>query len=304
MQGKKFMERNPELRVLIESMDHGELRFGLRVATEKVMTYYHDYAVGLPDESAWKHGKVEHVTHGTEAIREYSTRFDLVGIEIDVVAFPLVAHDTGRLIHEHVQRATGKMLPWRHGEESALLAAEALGGIGKTPIGRAMLLAIKHHSDMVTPTIEQLGGSKAAFALTGIVRDFDKMTSFDDASKYTNVEEFKQKKILTSFSTQRKDDPTFGDEKGSIQPAEHLETFLAGKALERRRCASYEAYMLQYLAWCFDIQNEEILELCVAKGGPKIVFTYLLGQLEAGSPEQYRKLDAWAKTWKDGLLVR
>ena len=153
------------------------------------------------------------------------------------------------------------------------------------------------------PTLAQLHGDQASHALTCLLRDFDKLTGFDDAGRYTADGEFKRKQILTNFSTQRQADPTWGDEKGKIVPETMLDTFLAGKALVRRDCQSYEAYMAQYLAWTFDIQNPEALELSVKRGGPKVVYDYLLAQTKEGAPEQYAKLKAWGETWQGGVLT-
>ncbi|MEO5927939.1 MAG: hypothetical protein ABIO72_04420 [Patescibacteria group bacterium] len=295
-----FMERNPELRELIAA---SEIASGqLLNYTEAIRGVYIDYAHGLPNNSAWKTGKLEHVGHAAKDVRTYADLFGLTGKELDVVVFLVTAHDTGRLIHELVQRANGKRLPWPHGVESANFAQHIFGAKRRDPLCLAMYLAIHHHSDIETPLLEAIG-DKATHALICLLRDFDKMTGYENALKYVSDEEFKQKQIDTNFSVQRKSDPTWGDEKGKIDPETMLDTFLAGKALVRDDCQSYEAYMLQYLAWVFDIQNREVLEISIKNGGPKHVLTYLLLQLAHGAPEQHERLMAWAETWQDGILL-
>lgn len=300
-----FMARNPELRELIKDSDPN-LAAGLNAAMEDVVQYYKTYAVNLPDDSAWKHGKLEHIEQGLHGLVKHAEQFGLDEVEERVLAFLLVAHDTGRLLHEHIQDRTDAPLPWRHGEESSLFAIRALGEYAKTPLGKIMVLAIKHHSDIKTPTLEDFDGFKPAHALTGLVRDLDKMSGYDDAKRYTADEVFRRKQIHSNYRTHRKQDPTWGEERGCIDPPQMLDTFLSGNALERRACKSYEAYMLQYLAWMFDIQNAEVLDLCIAQGGPKIVLDYILTQLAAenGDKEQYNRLFEWAASWKGGILAR
>lgn len=299
-----FMDRNPDLRFCIATANVTADQFA--GYTAKILKVYETYAAGLPENSAWKTGKVKRATAGAEEVAAHAELFGFTALEVAVVGFPLVAHDTGRLIHEHIQRATGKMPPWRHGEESALFGEDIFGPFAKTPLGRAILLSIRHHSDVTTPTLEDLGGDRAAHALTGIVRDFDKMAGFLNAESYVSDPAFKRRQIETNFQTQRKSDPTWGEEKGHIEPASMLDDFLADKALVRRDCQSYEAYMLQYLAWLFDIQNEEILKICVEGGGPRLVLDYLFDRLLIlqASTNQFHRLFDWAKTWEGGLLLR
>ena len=305
-----FMDRNPELRMLIAQSDLSPTQ--LQTFTASIITAYDTYSTGLPDTSAWKTGKLEHVKHGADEVREHGALFGLQGKEIDVMVLLVSAHDTGRLVHEHVKNAIGKLPTWRHGVESAHIAKHAFGEHANTRLCLAMFDAIEHHSDIETPKLVEFHGDKAGYALTCLLRDFDKLTGFEDATRYTADEEFKRKQILTNFSTQRAEKdpetgelkhPTWGDEKGKIVPEGMLDTFLAGKALVRRDCQSYEAYMAQYLAWTFDIQNPEALELSVKRGGPKVVYDYLLAQTKEGAPEQYAKLKAWGEAWQGGVLT-
>lgn len=305
-----FMQRNPELRMLISQSDISAEQ--LQKFTTTIMISYETYSKGLPDTSAWKTGKLEHVEHGAAEVREHAALFGLEGKEIDVMVLLVSAHDTGRLVHEHVKNAIGQLPTWRHGVESAHIAKHAFGEYAKTPLCLAMFDAIEHHSDVETPKLAEFHGDKAGYALTCLLRDFDKLTGYEDAKRYTADADFKRKQILTNFSTQRAEkdpatgevkNPTWGDEKGKIIPETMVETFLAGKALVRRDCESYEAYMAQYLAWTFDIQNPEALELSVKRGGPKVVYDYLLAQTKTSAPEQYAKLKAWGETWQGGVLT-
>lgn len=296
-----FMERNPELRDMVATSGVTTEQFASY--TEKVLKVYATFAVGLPDDSAWKDWKAKHAAAGAHEAERHAELFGFNSLEVAVIAFTLSAHDSGRLVDEHVRRATGCPPARRHGELSAIFAETIFEKFAKTPLAQAVLIAIVHHSDNKTPTLDALGGNRAAHALTGLIRDLDKISSFDVADRYVNDEVFKRQRIETNFVTQRMTDPTWGDEKGFIVP-NMLADFLAGKALNRPDCSTYETYIAQFLAWLFDIQNDEVLEICVERGGPKCLFRYLIEQLMPTHAPQAMKLAEWAKSWKDGLLLR
>lgn len=299
-----FMERNPELHDLIAWS--GVTVDRLADYTAQVFKVYETFAVGLPDDSAWKDWKAKHAAAGAHEAAAHAELFGFNPLEVAVVAFSLSSHDTGRLVDEHIRRATGCLMKRRHGEVSALFVESIFGDFAKISLGQAILIAIARHSDEKTPSLETLDGNRAAHALTGLIRDLDKISSFDVADRYVHDKEFKRQRIETNFVTQRKLNPTWGDEMGRIEPRRMLTEFLDGRALVRRDCQSYEAYILQFLAWLFDIQNDEVLEICMERGGPRILLDYLLERMTSanGDQGQATRLAEWAKTWKNGLLLR
>ena len=141
---------------------------------------------------------------------------------------------------------------------------------------------------MVTP-----GASVAALSLLAIVRDFDKLAGFgaDAARRYVDDEKYKKAQIEANWADWRKVDPTWGNEKGRIEPAYMVIQFERRQLLDRSQCQSYEAYMLQYLAWLFDISSPQIVETILRDGGPQIVMDYLRKQLANTSPEQLDRIE-------------
>ena len=92
-------------------------------------------------------------------------------------------------------------------------------------------------------------------------------------------------------------------ELGRIDPEDALDSFCNGQAIDRSKSRSYERYMLQYLAWAFNIVQPEMLELALHEGGPQTVAAYLRKRLEV-SPDQAARLLAKLQDWKSGVLLR
>ena len=81
-----------------------------------------------------------------------------------------------------------------------------------------------------------------------------------------------------------------------------LNLFEREEVIPRRECRSYETYMLQFLAWVFQITQPEMLDIALSERGPQQVVTYLLDQLCA-SQEQRDLLLAKLVMWHNGRLL-
>lgn len=143
---KNFMERNPELRAL--------MRFsGLTVETIKewegqVFQQYDRLASVLPDSIGWKIGKPAHARRMAEELDEYKDVLGLEGLEIDIVRLLLVSHDVGRMVEAGRIARKEPRPPWLHGEDSMLIMQGIMGKFASTDLGKVLLLAIKHHSNV------------------------------------------------------------------------------------------------------------------------------------------------------------
>ncbi len=73
--------------------------------------------------------------------------------------------------------------------------------------------------------------------------------------------------------------------------------------IDRLKCRSYEAYMLQFLKWFFGFARTEMQQVALHEGGPQNVAAYLLRQLEA-TPEQRDRLNAVLTAYGNGALLR
>lgn len=274
---RSFIERHPEVMRLLATRHS---RTVLPRAGSAVSMAYEHLARGLPADHAWSRGKIDHARESAAEAVALAERLGLGGDGAEILGFLLYSHDIGRLVEAHRQ-VLGLPRPiWHHGRDSAD-AVRAATGFQPTdhPWFDTLLVAIEHHADRATPTLEALGGDRTAWALTALLRDLDKRAGFKSATRYTGDAAFKEKQAAANWPERRGEDPAWGTEMRSIDPPELLETFERREPLPRPRCRSYEAYMLQYLAWVFDIQHPELLALTLEEGGPAIVLDYLLRQL-------------------------
>ncbi|MEK7543151.1 MAG: HD domain-containing protein [Patescibacteria group bacterium] len=243
--------------------------------TKVVLNEYNKLGESIPDGHAWNSGKIVHVRECQRIVAEEGGELGLCDFDITIVGFVLFVHDIGRLVEaERVLRK--QKSEWRHGHDSVLVL-EGLDITNHSPLWEAMLFAIEHHSDPARPKQDNV--SDAAYTLLMLLRDFDKMAGFKSASKYTEDPEYKRQQIDANWPSQRSIDQTWGEEKRTIEPVSMLDLFESFKNLVRNDCSSYEAYMLQYLAWVFDVEFPFILREILRDGGPLTVLRYLQRQL-------------------------
>ena len=199
-------------------------------------------------------------------VEEIRALAELLGMrterEIAVAAFCGGMHDLGRV--RRALKFPKDEEPWRHGEDGTELIRRFCRHIIQPAVPDTayrdsqllwtiMLGAIEQHSMKDNPTLDELREKypelsplwiKALYALTILTRDVDKASNFDpdNVRKYTEDLEFQRRQREVNWAKRRESDPTFGEVKGRILPEEHLETFLQGRAIDRTKCASWEAY--------------------------------------------------------------
>lgn len=260
----------------------------IRDVRRKAEEAYAVLAARLPDGHAWKHGKPRHATAVAGEVIERAETLGLPAEEAALVELMVYAHDIGRLV-EAGRVVSGQGMPaWHHGRDSADVLRAVSGYLpGEHEWFDAMLIAIERHADQITPSRETLGGHAASWPLTTLLRDLDKRAGFRKARAYTEDDAEKARQAEANWPRERRSDPSWGMQMGRVDPPELLLSFLGRETLPRHRCRSYEAYMLQYLAWIFDVQHDEILAWIVEEDGPRIVLAYLRRQLPG---EEYAKI--------------
>lgn len=291
-----FIERNPRLRVLIA--EHPVDLAPARVCVEGL---YGFLAGHLPDGHVWREGKLAHAKELEAELRAHAAMLGLNEREADVLGFLMLAHDVGRMV-EGVRAVRGDpKVP--HGLDSVDAIKDAMPATGIVPAGPlwdAIFLAIEHHSDPTT-FMELKDRNPAAFGMLTLLRDFDKRGGFAEAARYTSDGDFKARQAAANWPKQRETDPLWGTERGAILPASMIDVFAARQLLIRKDCQSYEAYMLQLLAWVFDIYNWEILVLTLHGDGPNVVLRYLEEQLPR---EEYERIAEVYATFLKGKAPR
>ncbi|KKU02660.1 MAG: hypothetical protein UX06_C0053G0003 [Candidatus Giovannonibacteria bacterium GW2011_GWA2_45_21] len=317
----KFTEQYPGFeRVLASS---GLTVDDCEVFQKEVFAMYDTLAESIPMESASKHWKLVKPAHAREAFQEVNTFANLLGLSpllAHYVAIACSAHDLGRMVQANKRVGTKpagfdvifddayREIPYddsdeRHGYESVLVLRPILGAFCETEAGRWLLDAVLHHSLKANPTLEMCGGSEESLALCGIVRDIDKVLGFQEAADYTGNPERKAKERLQNWLKQTETDLGWGTELGRIDPAAFLMATPLEQPIDRQKCRSYEAYMLQFLKWLFGFARTEMQDVALHEGGPQTVAGYLLKQLEA-TPDQRAHLLAMLKSYRGGALLR
>jgi len=310
-----FMERHPGLRELIANSTL--TTDAVAQAIKLIRGAYRTLNDELPESHQWKHSKLAHAGDCADEVEKHASLFGLQNLECAVFQFLLFGHDIGRL-DQGLRRVRGEeALDADHGRLSVERIKEALGATVETtaPIWTAMFEAIRCHSFRVTPTVEELGGSEAVHGLVCLLRDTDKLGGWNSAKSYTGDPERQARERRANWTAMIEADPAWGNELGLISPPYHLwDPFLHGRLLERAKCRSYEAYMLQLLAWLYDVNTPEMLDIIIERGGPNIVFEYLVTRLTIGATKlesaaerdeaahQLAALKQWATEWREGIL--
>ncbi len=312
----RFMDRHPAARALIASS--GVTREEIRRYTSSVRAEYICVNELLPNDHQWKGHKLAHADACAREVAEHATIFGLEGVERDVFEFILFCHDIGRLEQGRRRSCGETVLDEAHGALSVQLVRTAIGITDEniTPLWTAVFRAIECHSFRVTPTGDELGDQRVALPLIQLLRDTDKLGGFDAAKDYTGDPARKARERRANWTDRIDADPSWGNELGLISPSYHLwERFLNGQHVVRKDCRSYEAYMLQLLAWCYDVNTPEMLQVIIDRGGPRTVYEYLVARLTIGSTNlesaanrdeaahQLAALQKWAAMWMDGVLI-
>lgn len=325
----KFMFRHPGLREALHASSITPTQ--LDEVRTKVLETYYALAEPLKEASKWKRGKPEHARKSAEEAREFADFLGLNELEVAFFALAFCSHDLGRMIQALLQASahdaaenirislTGKFrdawswvledaersMPYRdeyHGTESANLLRPILGIFAESNAGQWLLAAITYHSHRSNPTLDMVGGVEEAHAVCCIVRDLDKLVGFREARDYTGNTERKRKERIQNWPKQVQDDPDWGTELGKIDPYEFLFDTPFEQPIDRQKCRSFEAYMLQFLKWLPGFASSEMQALALREGGPQIVAAYLMNQL-ADTPAQSKHLLAMLESWNAGALL-
>ncbi len=255
-----------------------------------VLERYKKLGQRLPENHAWKEGKLIHALKGKEEATTLGPELGMNDLETSALGLLLFSHDIGRLV-EGLRKEAGEPKPWEHGTDS-VKELQALNMPGSSEFSQAMYMAIEHHADMKTPDLAACDNNEAGYALSTILRDLDKIAGFEKADKYVNDPGEKRRQIEVNWKKARETDPTVGEEHQGIVPESLLDIFESRQPLKRDDCLSYEAFMLQLMAWFFDVTNAEIYPHILATGGPRVLMTYFEQQFGQTHPDQLARIRA------------
>jgi hypothetical protein len=261
------------------------------------------YALGstLPDDHAWKADKIQHSEVSQQIAQEITQFLGFSESLQNITAIASVAHDIGR-IPQGLAKVRGEVID---SQEHGRLGIPYLEEVFSVYLGESktwVIEAIIFHSYKDTPKREVFS-SALSWAFCCLIRDIDKSANFAEAKEYTNntVRKIKEAKAAALLWTEV--NPTAETHSIDTNTSKHdvLDEFLEGRLIIRQDCASYEAYMLQLLAWLYDFNVSEIRAIVIATGGPATILMYLQQQLGEHN-KQYQKIAQQVKVqW--GIVV-
>lgn len=250
---------------------------------------------GLPEGHPWEKAKWQ---HADEAAEERDVVYAFLKEKLPdnyyaLLTFLATFHDLGRTIEG--KKKLGLLPPdyrqfTHHGEESFNLLKE-WGALEQFPPETRKIIeyAIVHHADKSTPPLSDNPTSldKQKYFYTCALRDIDKLALFrnkTDRYLFDGAEKTAQTKLNN-----------LQGEQATINPSAVLETFGQFQPIRRDGCISYEAYMLQYLAWVFDIKLKSVLEEVIKIGSIEKILRYFREQ--SIPDDQYRKIQETIRSY-------
>lgn len=304
-----FLERNPGLVKLFDTLKGPSdeiLVIWQQALTEK---YIEKAAVLAPDHQ-WK-TEMHEISRRMQKGILSSTGLGLRPAQLTLLGLLVYTHGLGRLVQaaREVEKDLTPPPTWGHGYD-AMMAFEPLtmmAGGPDHPFWRAALYAIEHRPDASTPDKNTYADAEyrdGAHALLGILRDAIKRDgllpervgkNLNDAVTKRNVRE------ATWPAKIREANPIVGTEQGRIVPESQLQRFKDHKALVRSECVSYEALMLQILAYLFDVMHPEFASAIIQDGGPTLVYNYLKDRIPS---DEMAVIDASLVRWNAPFAAR
>jgi hypothetical protein len=254
---------------------YGEIREAIKRVNANVVKL----AEALPAGHPWKEHKLLHMEQTAKEADEVEQMLGMGKVGGENLAFLKLmggTHDIGRIVEG--KKKLG-LLPSdyrefaNHGEESVnLLRDWGVSALFNGEAGAVLEYGILHHADKATQ--EEDAGSalgRTKYFFLAFLRDMDKLALFrNKTARYLWDDGEKTRQMAVNG---------LEGEMGRIEPREILSQFAQRQLIEHRLCRSYEAYMLQFLAWIFDLKLRLALEEVIKIGAVEQLLRYFEKQL-------------------------
>lgn len=242
----------------------------------------------LPKGHPWREQKLEHQKMASREARKI-----LAGVvgdkwpqeNYELLSFLGQIHDLGR-----VTQALGKMPDGSHHGYESIKILEDWGIIGEKTkyfteeTQEVIRYVLIHHAEKETPGLPDnptdIDQKKYLYAC--LFRDTDKLANLKDRTDIYLSE--KGKKEQTGLHSQ-----FLKGETGRIDPPEILEGFVSHSSINVKECRSYESYMLQHLAWIFDVTFKATLKEIIATGAIEKHLAYFKERLNEADYSRIEK---------------
>lgn len=228
----------------------------------------------LPPDHPWRAKPTHGLQVAAEAQLTFGTLLDTLREENFYLLVLMAAlHDLGRPL-EAIRKKNPTYEGRHHGHFSVELLNE-WGALQSFSADTAQLIryVIEHHADKSTPVLPENPTEldKLKYLYTAMIRDLDKVGLFRHKTHlylWDRREKAAQEEVL------RKLNPAYRGEIGVIDSPRYLEEFQQCWTLDRKDLLSYEAYMLNFLAWIFDLNTTVALQAVSECGAIEELLAY------------------------------
>ncbi len=278
---KELMSLHDYLLLLEDVIDNDD---GLRIerCVGLVMAEYVRIGRYLPLENAWRWGKGKDAFGGLQDVDTLAGKLTFSHSFRALLYLMTSSADLGRLViaAENTQGDTSRKQNV-HGEASVEVLNELKILNQFREGGLSIGLAIKHHSDIETPTLKDFNGNETAWLLCCLLRDLDKL-SIISGKAFLYVEDPNEtKRQLVANHLEMHYEVT----------EEILEQFERGQPIDRLKCKTFPDWLLQFLAWRGDFNFQETWDMAVESRGYYFVLRWLKKHFELERMTQmFRKM--------------
>lgn len=226
----------------------------------------------LNRDNAWRLRKLRDAADDALFVSGFEAKYGTDHILVSLLELMVFSADLGRLIIIVGQNA-GKDMPDQvdHGRLSADFITEHLTSPElQNPLWRAVLEAITRHSYKENPDKKTQDSDPTTYWMTCLLRDLDMYGGWRTGDTYLTPE------IMS------REIATWGLTNELYIPRAAIDAFLDGRPLDRNTVETYAGFMLQFLAWGYNVTIPEIWNRAIASGNPAKVLRFVLDQLMEG----------------------
>lgn len=252
---------------------------------EAVAISYNRISAGMNRDHPWRWNKLSDAARDARLIANMAIAAGASEKVSDALELASFSADLGRLILDERWRLEGeKPNQIEHGAESAEFLRSRLDRMfpknySPPELLRAVLEAVRTHSWIQNPTLEDVVGDQYAWTMANILRDIDMYGNWSKGSDYLTEAKMRQEKSRWGFTD------------GQYIPEEQVDRFLNSQPLVREECETYAGYMLQFLGWGFNFTYKELWHEVVQTGNPRKVLQFIGDSLmKGGHQETWNKI--------------
>jgi hypothetical protein len=252
-----------------------------RAIVERNMPALYDQ---LPDGHMWKSGKPAHMQLADDFFGGIFSelRASLCAENFELLRFIYLCHDLGRA-HEvlyKLDRLPEAFQPFKNHADASVRIMRSWGALEpfSAVTYQVIVTAIRHHVDSKSPDVPNTNFPiiLAQHLFMCLLRDLDKYANF-----------LQRTDLYLNDATKKRhecEQHGFVGEMGAIVPVAFLDDFRSRRTPSlkwalQNGAVSYEAYMLYFLSWIFDVNLSIVQQEIVASGAVQQLLGYFCKQL-------------------------